>query len=97
MLNYKVGRGSAGKSVFKGSSPLLAPAPVNSVHDGDLLVFYKIGIVSYSVRHRILALEQVEIRIICAQVPDCVCDYHIYPPVILCFLKPVFIITFSGK
>ncbi len=53
---------------------------VHRVEDGDLFVQHHIGVVGHTVWHQILALEQVNLMVVYADILDILGDFHYDSP-----------------
>ena len=62
------------------AQPLLAEVLIHGVHDGNLLVQDDVGIVGHAVGDHILALEQVHLMVVDADVADVIGNKHLGIP-----------------
>ena len=79
MVDHQIVRLPAIEGRVQIGQELLRFALVHRVHHGDLLIQDDIGIVGHAVGHRILALKQVQILVVCTDVNDVLRD-HRQPP-----------------
>ena len=81
MLDDEVVGRAAVEDLLELAEPLVGEIGAHAVHDRDLLVHDDIGVVCHAVGHDVLALEEVELMVVHADVVDAVRDaLHGYPP-----------------
>ena len=78
VLDDQIIRSHAPQSQFDVLQPLLSLPLVDGIHDRDLVIDDGVGIVSHTVGHDILALEQVDIVVVGADINDRVCDVSVH-------------------
>ena len=74
MLNDEVVGRAAVERGLEVAQPLVHKVAVDAVHDGNLLVNEDVGGVGHAVGHDVLALEEVELVVVHANVKDAVCN-----------------------
>ena len=81
MLDDEVVGRAAAEDLLELAEPLVGEIGAHAVHDRDLLVHDDVGVVCHAVGHDVLALEEVELMVVHADVVDAVRDaLHGYPP-----------------
>ena len=81
VLHDQIVRPSAAENGFQIVQPFVGETGVHRVHDGDLLVQNDVGIVGHAVGHRVLALEQVHLMVVYADIKNVVGNAHwLIPP-----------------
>ena len=76
VLNYKVVGRSATQRLGYIVKPLVRKSGVNRIHNSDLFVNYRVGIVRHSVRNNVLSLKQIYLMIVNSNVLNALCNVH---------------------
>ena len=84
---------SAAQSRLDILQPLIAEALIDGVHDRDFIVYDSVGIIRHTVGHDILALEQVDIVVVNADVLDIIGNKHGYHLPKICYHKYIGILV----
>ena len=74
VVSHEICRLTAGKSLFEVSPPFLTLAGIGSIHDCYLLILDEVRVICHSVWHFVLALEEIDVKVINANILDCRCD-----------------------
>ena len=76
MLDHQVIRLTTGQDILDIVQPLMGEAGIHGIHNGDLLVQDHIRIVGHAVGHHILALEQIHLVVVNANIFNIIGNKH---------------------
>ena len=76
MMHYQIVRLGLSQLPFQLVQPFMGKMLVHRVHNGNFVVLDHIRIVGHAVGHRILALKQVQLMVIHADVADILGNKH---------------------
>ncbi len=83
--NHQIVHGSSCQSFFQIFQPFVRSSCVYGIHNGRFIIQNYIGIIRYSIWNHILALKQIQISVVCANIYNIICDCYIlhtyyFPP-----------------